>query len=312
MATMLPHIMVLGIIRSTIEKLRKDNDLLNFILEGYAINCGMDMVYGPDFINPAIEYLKNSEMHYGIGYRLDVTRLPNISTTFEGGSEEKNFIGDYGETVVKQHVPTKYADFHISDIHEDGSVMISKEYQLQNKMWIGLSLKSKSGNFYKIKSMIWPTKPTDQHIHVYTDPVPTLEEGLNDWSVWSAERVVTREIGQSLDRCTVKVYLDVPGDPEACDVFSCIVRHALKQSRMVLADNGFNVATFRYTPIAKNESYVGQTVWTTEFSINGLMTDEWVMNEALMPDRLTVRVVCDRNLEGVSYGTAQEAEIRCF
>jgi hypothetical protein len=90
--------------------------------------------------------------------------------------------------------------------------------------------------------------------------------------------------------------MDIPGDPELCEVMSSVMRAALKNARMYLIANGLNEVSIAYSQIGKNESYAGVNVWTAEFTVAGQMTDRWLVSEELIPGNVTYQISCERNI----------------
>ena len=281
---LLPHVIVLHHIRETFEIFRRDPEMLNFILGGYMVTDSMVDVYGSDFINSAIRWIMNDEFNYCLGYRLDTAKVPNISVMFEGGTENQQFIGEYGYHESIAVTPAYYGTFHASGISDDGGLIISQDYDLTNKLWPGLYIKNNN-----VTRQVTEMLKNGDYTVSLNSPV-TLADGLDSWKIYSSVTTKQREVGVSLDRITIKIYLDVPGDPEACEVVSCIMRNILKHSRLVLDVYGINAPSFSYTAIGKNESYTGQNVWTVEFAISALMTDQWILATTKGVDRLTINI----------------------
>lgn len=279
---LLPHVIVLHHIRETFEIFRKDPEMLSFILGGYQVTDSMIDVYNTDFMNSAVKWIMNDEFNYCLGYRLDTAKVPNISVMFEGGTENQQFMGEYGYHQSLPITPEIYGSFHASGVSEDGELIIPGDYDLTNKIWPGLYIKNKN-----VTRQITGIVKTDGYTLTLNEPV-TLSDGLDSWKIYSSVSTKTREVGVSLDRITIKVYLDVPGDPEACEVVSCILRNILKHSRLILDVYGINAPTFGYSAMGKNESYVGQNVWTVEFTISALMTDQWILSTTKGVDRLQI------------------------
>lgn len=291
MAGLQPHVLVLSLIKRVFESLRKDPDLIHFILSGYEQDGAISNIYGDTFIRNAVEYLRTVNIHYVLGYRIDTAKLPNICVTCEGGTEATQFIGDFGRIENQSLPPAKYGTFHISSLDSDGNPLVSVEFKPGAILWPGVQIVDKTNKITRtVRGLI--QAPGAQEVTVELNKPLKLENGLDGWTSISPNKSRIRTIGSSLDAVTVKIYMDVAGDPELCDVMNSVMRHAIKQSRLLLMAYGFNKPTARYSQIAKNTSYQGENVWTAEFSISGEMTDEWVLSDSETIDAIQLNFIC--------------------
>jgi hypothetical protein len=291
MAGLQPHVLVLSLIKRVFEGLKKDPDLIHFILSGYDQDEAISNIYGEKFISNAVEYLRTVNIHYVLGYRIDTAKLPNICVTCEGGTESTQFIGDFGRIESVALPPTKYGTFHISSLDADGNPLVSTEFNPGSILWTGVQITDKTSKIKRtVRGLI--QAPGAQEVSVILDKPLKLENGLDSWTSISPNKQRIRTIGSSLDQVTVKIYMDVAGDPELCDVMNSVMRHAIKQSRLLLASYGFNTPTSKYSQIARNTSYAGENVWTAEFSISGAFTDEWVLADAESIDTIKINFEC--------------------
>jgi|WetSurMetagenome_2_1015567.scaffolds.fasta_scaffold34180_2 hypothetical protein len=285
----LPHLVVLHRIRESFQYLASNTAHLNFILSSYALKPSMAAVYGK-FIDQAIQWIKNhaDEVTFCLGYRLDSSQIPSISCTFEGGSESQQFMGDFGYVSNDAKEPIRYALFNLNSINENGELVVSNQYGLETRLWRELRIMHGQSSWI-LKDMVYLP---DKNLTLIMDkPVPTTES-LKDWSAVSHDRALITTVGTSLDSVVVKVYMDVAGEPEMCEMLSCVMRYVLKQSRLDLMNNGMNEINFGYSSIMRNELY-GQPAWTMQFTIQGKLTDEWILTESYSPDKMKLITPCD-------------------
>jgi hypothetical protein len=280
----LPHILVLHQIRSSFEYLSTNTEHLNFILASYGLKSSMQATYN-DFIDQSIQWIKKhaNEVNFCLGYRLDAAKIPSISVTMEGGTESQQFMGDYGSFDVVDLEPIKYASFDIKKVNENGELVISPSYSLHTKVW--RELRVLHGNKSWIIKDIQYIEGKDL-VLVLDKPVKATES-LKGWSAVSHgnNKIVT--IGTSLDEVVVKIYMDIAGEPEMCEMLSLVIRYILKQSRFDLMSNGLNEIKFGYSAIMQNATYK-QPAWTTVFTIRGKLTDQWILTENISPDSMSL------------------------
>lgn len=285
-----PHIIVLHWVRLELKKLASNPDYLNFSLGGYRYGTSIEDVYGAQYIDKAVQWIQNNEknFNFSLGYRLDVAKLPSVSVMFSGGTEARQIVGDDAGYLLEDVFPEKYAEFHASDITSDGHLVVSADYRLEDKIWRGLVIQKNGVAGRKIIGLL--KESSNRPLKIITDQPFSYADGLSSWSVYSCADQKRFLIGSSFDRISVKVYLDMPGDPELCEVMSSVMRAILKNARMYLIANGLNEVTLGYSPIGRNESYSGLNVWTAEFTISGQMTDRWLMSEQSLSDKMTYEV----------------------
>jgi hypothetical protein len=285
----LPHIVVLHRIRDSFRYLASNTSHLNFILSSYVQKPSMSNIYAK-FIDQAINWIQkhSEEMFFGLGYRLDSSQIPACAVTFEGGTESQQFFGDYGHIENETKDPIKYALFNIKSINESGELVVSNQYGLETRLWRELRIVHENKSWI-LKDIVY--LPGKDLTLVMDHPVPKTET-LLDWSAVSNDRALIRTVGTSLDSVTIKVYMDVAGDPEMCEMLSLIMRYILKQSRLDLMNNGLNEIVFSYSPIMRNEQY-GHPAWSMQFNISGKLTDQWILTESEVPDKMKLITPCD-------------------
>lgn len=290
-----PHIIVLHWIRSEFQRLSQHPEYMNFVLGGYAYNPSLENIYGAKFVDNAIKWFNNNEktFHYVLGYRLDASKIPAVSVVSSGGTESRQIIGDYDGMELCDIYPQMITSFHASEVTSEGYLVVPKEYNLEEKVWRGLVISRDRVSPRTITNLI---KVPDQDLLIEADEPFVLSEGLSDWSVYSSASAKRYTLGSSFDRIAIQIYMDIPGDPELCEILSSVMRAALKNARMYLIANGLNEVSIAYTPIGKNESFAGINVWTAQFTINAVMTDRWIMNESLLPDQMQLTLQCERGI----------------
>jgi hypothetical protein len=292
-----PHVIVLHWIRAEFKKLASHPEYLQFALGGYCYNPSMSSIYGLKFIDRAIGWLHDNEknFNYNLGYRLDTSKIPSVTVMFSGGTESKQVMGDYAGSFLEDVYPKKYCEFHAVTITEEGWLVVPNEYHVENLIWRGLVIQKSNVTPRVITGLM---KQTDtSSVVIQADRPFVLEDGLSDWQVYSSTSAKKYVMGGSFDRVNIKVYMDIPGDPELCEVMSSIMRATLKNARLYLMENGLNEVNVAYSPIGRNESYGGVNVWTAEFTISGQMSDRWIVSEALLPDQMTLELNCRRGIE---------------
>jgi hypothetical protein len=291
-----PHVIVLHWIRSELKKLSVNPNYLNFCLGGYCYSPSMQNIYGAKFIDKAAEWLRVNEKHfnYNLGYRLDSSKLPNVTVMFSGGTETTQVMGDDAGYFMSDIYPVKYAEFHASGITEEGYLSVSSDYHLEDKIWRGLVLQKKGILPRVITGLIKESEDAD--LKIITPENFSLVDGLDSWTVYSSASAKRVSMGGSFDRINIKVYMDIPGDPELAEVMSSVMRAALKNARLYLMQHGLNEVSLSYSPVGRNESYSGVNVWTTEFTISGKMTDRWIINESALPDQMNYEIECARGV----------------
>jgi hypothetical protein len=213
---------------------------------------------------------------------------------FSGGTETKQVIGDNAHHFFEDVYPVKYAEFHASDVTNEGYLSVSSDYHLEDKIWRGLVLQ-KDGVAPRVITDLLKESDAENLKIISTTPF-SLSDGLSGWSVYSSASVKRLSMGGSFDRVDIKVYMDIPGDPELAEVMSSVMRTALKNARMYLIQNGLNEVSLSYSSVGRNDSYGGVNVWTTEFTISGQLTDRWIMGESALPDQMTYEFSCERNV----------------
>jgi len=294
----LPHLYLMHRIQTTFTRLSKNTDEVFCLLSNYIFHPFVSQIYGAKYIDQAIKWIQDNEgkINYCLGYRLDTAKIPSISVMFEGGTESRQFIGDYGSD---QHVsihPVEYANVTATKVNEDGSVFFEDETKLSDKIWRGLlAINEKKG--YIVKDIIrrdWGTT-------VYFDSKVEPTQNLLEWKFYSSANTELWTTGTSLDRVTINVYVDVAGDPELCELLSQIVRYILKQSRLSLISNGLNEISFKYSPIQKNNS-MEQNVWTSQHTVTGDLTDQWLMGREQITDRIELLNNCHEEIYNGSQG----------
>lgn len=297
---MLPHLFVLSQIKNRLEVLRNNPSHIGFALEGYGeIDNRVMNVYGAKYIDRCIQWFQNNSFTTTLGYRLDMEKLPSISILYEGGREKQQWLGDYGSYETIAVDPKTYALFDMKDLDVDGNIIVSKSAKLDDKIWRGLLIKQ--GKI--VRSITSLGKNSDDDLIIYlSSPLEPLEINFKGWAVVSQTESKLRVIGSSLDAVKITVYLTIAGDPEICEMVSCVLRYILKQSRIGLADIGLNEATFQHGSLSRYEVHEGANVWQTEFVITGLLTDRWIISESLPPDRFNLAIDAESSntdLEGV-------------
>jgi hypothetical protein len=290
-----PHVIILHWIRSEFKRLSQHPEYMNFILGGYAYNPSMSNIYGAKFVDNAVTWFKNNEktFNYVLGYRLDMSKVPSVSVMASGGTESRQIIGDYDGAEFVDIYPQKFTTFHASGVSDEGWLIVPKEYNLEQTIWRGLTI-ARDG--VEPKTITGLLKLEDENLLIEANSPFSLEEGLSDWQIYSCSNAKRYAIGSSFDRISVQIYMDVPGDPELCEMMSSVMRAALKNARMYLIANGLNEVSIAYSPIGKNESYGGVNVWTAQFTLNAVMTDRWIMNESVLPEYMRLVMECERGV----------------
>lgn len=289
---LLPHIVVLHSIKSSIEFLKNNPEHITFLLGGYQLNADLAAIYGAHFIDQAIRWITNNEIQFALGYRLDIAKVPSICVMYEGGQEDQQFIGDFGSYVPVKVTPTTYAsNFLAKDVDADGNLVVSAQSYLEKKIWSRLILK-KGAISRVIQSL---TRDASGDLVLNLDAPIELSDGLSHWDVVSCVDTKVRVVGASLDDVRVKVFMDVAGDPELGEILSCLMRYILKQSRMHLINNGLNNCTFSHSSIMRNDNYEGTNVWSTEYTITGKLTDQWILLDVDNIDRVILTLSADQS-----------------
>jgi len=282
---LLPHLFVLQYLKKQCEHLRNHPQELEFLLCGYD-SCVLSDIYGADYICKAIQAFKNREIFFMLGSRLDIDKLPSICVTYEGGSEREKFIGQFGGTENVKIPKRQYAAFSIKGLIE-GDLLVSPAEDIKSKIWRGLIVRQG-----KFSSKIVDILPEGNDVRLILSKKATLD--LVELRHWTAESpVVTkiRSIGSSMDAVTVKIYLTIDGDPEIADMISTIIRYLLKQAHLFLETNGLYETTMTHSALSKSSDFDESQVWAVEFSISGLLHDQWIMSESTNADKLELVVV---------------------
>ena len=283
----LPHLVVLHHIKDYLMFLKDRPDYLEFILSGYKINCSVTDVYGPRQIASVIRWIQENieKFHFVFGYRLDLSNTPSVSVMFEGATEGKQMVGDYGSIFTAPRNPQKYKEFHASSIDKDGNMVVSADYHLEDYLWRKQVLVRESETRI-ITDLI---KISDTAPLIIVPDIPfAADTHLDSWSVYSASSAQLYTVGTSLDKIKVSVYMDIPGEPELSEALSCVMRSILKRSRLILSEYGLNNITFSYNSLARNSSYEPQAVWTSEYTLTAEMTDQWIVADTTPPDNFSI------------------------
>lgn len=283
---LLPHLFVLQYLKKQMAFLRENPEHLEFLLSGFVLNDEMNDIYGAPYIDMAIKWLTENEFHYTLGYRLDLDKLPNICVTYEGGTEERQFIGDLAEPQRVSINPKIYASFDAKNIDADGNLIISKDLKLQNKIWRRLLVKNN-----KFKSQILDLQTnSDGDLVLVLDLKASKTLSLTNWKVVSCLDSKNLILGSSFDRARITVYVNVAGDPELSELISCIIRYLLKQSRGFLIQNGMEEVTFSHSAISRSADFPESNVWITQHTISGALQDQWIITESKGADKIELTV----------------------
>jgi len=283
---LLPHLYILQYLKKQLSFLREKPEHLEFLLRGFCLNDEMNDVYGAPYIDMAIKWIMENEFHYTLGYRLDIDKLPNICVTYEGGSEERQFIGDYGETHRMSIEQKSYASFDIKNITDEGNLIVSKDLNLQNKIWRRLIVKNK-----KFQSQIinFETDKNGDFV-IVLDVKADKTQPLINWKAVSCLDSKNLIVGSSFDRVRITVYVNVAGDPELSELISCIIRFLLKQSRIYLIENGMEDVTFSHSALSRSADFPESNVWITQHTINGSLQEQWIITESKGVDKIQLSV----------------------
>lgn len=290
---LLPHLFTLQYLKKQLSFLREKPEHLEFLLRGFTLNDEMNDIYGAPYIDRAIKWIMENEFYYTLGYRLDIDKLPNICVTYEGGSEERQFIGDYGETHRVSINQKIYASFDIKDINTEGNLVVSKDLQLENKIWRRLIAKNK-----KFESQIIDLQ-TDKNgdFVLVLDVKADKSLPLTNWKAISCLDSKNLIIGSSFDRVRITIYVNIAGDPELAELISCIIRYLLKQSRPYLIYNGMEDVTFSHSALSRSADFPESNVWITQHTINGSLQEQWIITESKGADKIELTVKAKKKVE---------------
>lgn len=290
---LLPHLFTLQYLKKQLSFLREKPEHLEFLLRGFTLNDEMNDIYGAPYIDRAIKWIMENEFYYTLGYRLDIDKLPNICVTYEGGSEERQFIGDYGETQRVSINQKNYASFDVKDINAEGNLVVSKDLQLENKIWRRLIAKNK-----KFESQIIDLQ-TDKNgdFVLVLDLKADKSLPLTNWKAISCLDSKNLIIGSSFDRVRITVYVNIAGDPELGELISCIIRYLLKQSRPYLIYNGMEDVTFSHSALSRSADFPESNVWITQHTINGSLQEQWIITESKGADKIQLTVKAKQKVE---------------
>lgn len=290
---LLPHLFILQYLKKQLSFLREKPEHLEFLLGGFTLNEEMSDIYGPIYIDKAIKWIMENEFYFTLGYRLDIDKLPNICVTYEGGSEERQFIGDLAESQKVSINQKAYASFDIKDINIDGDLVISKDLNLQNKIWRRLLAKNK-----KFQSQIIDLK-TDKNgdLVLVLDIKADKTLPLTGWKAISCLDSKNLIVGSSFDRVRITVYVNLAGDPELSELISCIVRYLLKQSRSYLIYNGMEDISFSHSALSRSADFPESNVWLTQHTINASLQDQWIVTESKGADKIELTIKAKQKTE---------------
>lgn len=290
---LLPHLFILQYLKKQISFLREHPEHLEFLLRGFTLNDDMNDIYGAPYIDMAIKWLEENDFHFTLGYRLDLDKLPNICITYEGGSEERQFIGDYAETQRVSVNPKIYASFDIKNFDNEGNLIVSKDLNLKNKIWRRLLVKNK-----KFQSQILGMETnSDGDLVLILDVKANKNLPLTNWKAVSCLDSKNLIIGSSFDRARITVYVNVAGDPELAELISCIIRYLLKQSRPFLIENGMEEVAFSHSALNRSADFPESNVWITQHTISGALQDQWIITESKGVDRIELTVKGKQKIE---------------
>lgn len=283
---LLPHLFILQYLKKQLSFLRAKPEHLEFLLRGFSVNEEMTDIYGAPYIDKAIKWIEENDFHFTLGYRLDLDKLPNICVTYEGGSEERQFIGDYGETERVSINPKNYASFDIKSIDDEGNLIVSKDLNLTNKIWRRLLVQNK-----KFKSQIVDLQNNeDGDLVIVLSKKADKTFPLINWRAISSLDSKNLIIGSSFDRARVTVYVNIAGDPELAELISCVVRYLLKQSRPYLIYNGMEEVSFSHSALSRSADFPESNVWITQHTINGSLQEQWIITESRGVDKIELSV----------------------
>lgn len=290
---LLPHLFTLQYLKRQLSFLREKPEHLEFLLRGFTLNDEMNDIYGAPYIDKAIKWVMENEFYFTLGYRLDIDKLPNICVTYEGGTEERQFLGDYGEAQRVRINQKIYASFDVKDINSEGNLVVSKDLNLQNKIWRRLIAKNK-----KFESQIIDLQ-TDKNgdFVLVLDVKADKSLPLTNWKAISCLDSKNLIIGSSFDRVRVTVYVNIAGDPELAELISCIIRYLLKQSRTYLIHNGMEDVSFSHSALSRSADFPESNVWITQHTINGALQEQWIITESKGADKIELTVKAKQKVE---------------
>ena len=290
---LLPHLFVLQYLKKQMSFLREHPEHLEFLLSGFTLNDDMNDIYGAPYIDMAIKWLQENEFYFTLGYRLDLDKLPNICITYEGGSEERQFIGDFADTQRVSMNPKIYASFDIKNFDSEGNLIVSKDLDLKNKIWRRLLVKNK-----KFQSQIIDLETnSDGDLVLVLSIKADKKMPLTNWKAVSCLDSKNLIIGSSFDRARITVYVNIAGDPELAELISCIIRYLLKQSRPFLIENGMQEVAFSHSALNRSADFPESNVWITQHTISGALQDQWIITESKGADRIELTVKAKQKIE---------------
>lgn len=290
---LLPHLFVLQYLQDQFAYLRNRPDLLEYLLCGYN-SCELQSLYGPEFIKNSIEWIRTREIFFVLGTRYDMAKLPTIVVTYEGGSESDQMIGDYAGQAKINITPKEYGRFNVVEV-KDKTLKVYPEKDLHKKLWRGLTVRKD-----KFTAVVDEIIKENDYFILTLNKKPPSEVGL-----WTSVSPLTQKnwaLGSSLDSVTVRIYLQVSGEPELAEMLSTVVRYILKQSRLRLEQNGLYETRMQHSALAQSRDYEDSQVWNVEFSISGSLHDTWVLIETEGVDKIELDVVattCKENEQDI-------------
>lgn len=320
----LPHLMLLQYIKRQMRFIRANPEYIYHALEGYSINEDVRSIFGSKRIDDGILWFQQNEFSYTPRYNLDSLKLPNITVSYEGGTEDVKFLGDFGgECINGKQVPPKVylKDLIFKGVTDErthvekrsdnspaippyGYPVVSASVNVRDKVWRQLKLiKEAGGGGGNDSYVISGFRTADNGVDtvLITDRFMSVNTGewQGKWSVVSSLSGVNYILNSSLDAVRIKVNLLVPADPEVTEMVGCVLKYVLKNSRLWLSNNGFQVPSVSHSSIGLIDGLDNPT-WGIEFSVTGKLTDTWISTPLYGLDRLNISIEVGGSTESSS------------
>lgn len=273
---MIDYIVIAGI-KQRFQFLSENPRHLYYILQGLYCNPNIKALVGEQYIKEAVECIISQRVHIGPAYNLDMQKLPEI-TVISSGSEDQQFLGDYGSSSVQKICPpTIFENFDIISI-KDNMITTSQDYHLDQKLWNGVFI----GNGPFSAQLTAVNNTSDNKTILYLkDAIP---EGtpLKGWVSMSDDQYRGVVYSASQDATTTSITLTNSGSYAQHYLYAAVLRYVLKSQRPFFDFNGLQVATMAYSiPVISDQK---DQVYQSQFTLQGKFTESWIEREYDLPN----------------------------
>ena len=291
-------LVVIGILKSRFEYLRKNPDELAMMMSYYAdLWPQSDAIGGSPakYIDQAVRLFTNrSKDMIEVNQAYALSPNSNYGIYCLASSQESiREMGDYGYSEKQVLTPTVYAATgcdHIDEQEGHSFLVFRRSCGLEDKIW---SLQRVVNKYFTDTFLVVAVFADDDWFTVELDGVVPLVNGVQplgfyQFRAWESGYNVV--FGTSSDTVTVRCQLVTRGDLEIHRILAMIVRWALKSGRQQMEYNNLQVATFSQSEPTPDQAGEFANGFVSSFVITGMSHDSWITFKARIPEKVTFQL----------------------